>query len=335
VENFPTIMIEIKKVLISDDIDAICVDVLQKAGIEVTLNPKLTKAELLKEIETYDALIVRSATKVTKEVIEAGKNLKLIGRAGTGVDNIDVDEASKHGIVVMNTPAGNSRSAAELTCAMIVALPRHLAQASASLKNGKWDRKGFMGTEVYGKTLAIIGLGRIGREVADRMRAFGMKTIGYDPIIGPEQSRMFNVEWHTLESIWPRADFITVHVPLLPKTENLINADVFSKCKKGVYVINCARGGIIDENALLEALKSGQCAGAGLDVYLEEPPKNTALIEHPKLICTPHLGASTLEAQQRVAAEIAEQIVTLNKLQEYLGVVNGHAVASKLDLNKH
>jgi len=327
-------MIEIHRVLISDDIDGICVDILKAAGVEVTLNPKLSKDQLLKEIETYDALIVRSATKVTKEVIEAGKNLKLIGRAGTGVDNIDVDEASKRGIVVMNTPAGNSRSAAELTCAMIMGLARHLAPAYASMKAGKWDRKSFMGTEVYGKTLAVIGLGRIGREVADRMRAFGMKTIGYDPIITAEQSKSFGVEWLPLEIIWPQADYITVHVPLLPETENLINASVFAKCKKGVYVINCARGGIIEENDLLEALKNEQCAGAGLDVYLEEPPKNTPLIEHPKVLCTPHLGASTLEAQQRVAGEIAEQIVAVNRRQAILGVVNGSAVAAALDLNK-
>jgi len=323
-------MIQIRRVLISDDIDQVCVDTLKNAGVHVTLNTKMSKEELLKEIQSYDALIVRSATKVTKEVIQAAGNLKLIGRAGTGVDNIDVEAASAKGIVVINTPAGNSRSAAELTCAMIVALGRELASACASMKAGKWDRKAYMGTEVYGKTLAVIGLGRIGREVADRMRAFGMKIIGYDPIITAEQSAAFNVDWLPLESIWPKADYITVHVPLLPATQNLVNSATLSKGKKGVYVVNCARGGIVDERALLEALQSGQCAGAGLDVYVDEPPKNQALIQHPRVICTPHLGASTIEAQQRVAHEIALQIVAVNNKQAVGGVVNADAVKAAL-----
>lgn len=214
--------------------------------------------------------MVRSATKVTKDILSSGENnLKLIARAGTGVDNIDVEAATKLGMLVMNAVGSNTISAAELTCAMILNLARNLPLANQSMKEGKWERSKFMGTELFGKTLAIVGLGRIGKEVGVRMRAFGMKTIGYDPIVSAADAAANNIEFKQLDEIWPLADYITIHVPLLPETKNLFNSDVFAKCKKGFRIINCARGGIVDEAALVDALKSGQCAGAGLDVFSE------------------------------------------------------------------
>ena len=220
--------------------------------------------------KNYDCLVVRSATKVTAEILKsAADNLKLVARAGTGVDNIDVEEASNLGILVMNAVGSNTISATELTCAMISALARHLPQAHASMKQEKWERAKFMGTELQGKTLAILGLGRIGREVAFRMKAFGMHIIGYDPIIKAEDAKKWDIDFKSLDEIWPLADFISIHVPLLKETENLINADVMAKCKNGFKVINCARGGIIHEQDLLAALNSGKCSGAALDVFLD------------------------------------------------------------------
>lgn len=213
---------------------------------------------------------------------------------------------------IFSSPGGNTLAAAELTCGLIVSLSRHIAQACHSLKNGVWDRKTFVGTELNGKTLAVIGLGRIGREVASRMKSFGMKAIGYDPIIGASDAAKFGIDWMTLDEIWPIADVITVHVPLLPETKYLLNETTLNKCKKGVRVINVARGGIIDEKALLNCIQSGQVAGAALDVYEEEPPKNATLLQNAKVICTPHLGASTKEAQSRVATEVVEQFINLN-----------------------
>ena len=215
-------------------------------------------------------MVVRSATKVTSDVLESGKeNLKLVARAGTGVDNIDVPAATGLGILVMNALGSNTISAAELTCAMIMNMSRQLPLANSSMKEGKWERSKFMGSELFGKTLAIVGLGRIGREVASRMRAFGMKTIGYDPFVSAEDAAKSNIEFMSLEQIWPVADYISIHVPLLKETTHLFNADVLSKCKKGFRLVNCARGGIIDEDALLESLNNGHCGGAGLDVFEE------------------------------------------------------------------
>lgn len=323
--------LNIKKVLISDEIDEKCVKILRDNSIEAVKNTKLSKEELLVEIPKYDGLIVRSATKVTAEVINAGKNLKIIGRAGTGTDNIDDKAATKRGVVVMNTPAGNTLSAAEHTCCMIVCQARNIAEARATMREGKWDRKKFMGNELFGKTLAIIGLGRIGREVATRMQSFGMTTIGYDPIIPGSVSAEFNVEWLELKDIWPRADYITVHTPLIPQTKNLLNDEVFAACKKGVKIINCARGGIIDEAALIRALNSGQCSGAGLDVFVQEPPPaDDPLRSHPLVTCTPHLGASTVEAQNRVAEEIAQQFVDARDGKQLFGAINAQALTNAL-----
>ncbi|NXU07139.1 SERA dehydrogenase, partial [Buphagus erythrorhynchus] len=254
---------------------------------------------------------------------------------------------------IPSTPTGNSLSAAELTCGMILCLARQIPQAAASMKEGKWDRKKYMGMELNGKTLAVLGLGRIGREVATRMQAFGMKTIGYDPIITPDVSATFGVEQLPLEQIWPRCDFITVHTPLLPSTTGteragprgglgragaapaahsppstgLLNDSTFAKCRRGVQVVNCARGGIVDEGALLRALQSGQCGGAALDVFTQEPPKDRDLVNHPNVISCPHLGASTREAQSRCGKEIAMQIVDMATGKGLTGVVNGQALS--------
>ncbi|OQV20390.1 D-3-phosphoglycerate dehydrogenase [Hypsibius exemplaris] len=296
----------IKRVLITDPIDKQFVESLRGHGLEVN-EKKLSKEQLL--VDCRLRLPV----------------LKLIGRAGTGVDNIDVPAATKQGVLVMNTPGANTISAAEHTCALILALSRQIPQAQASLKAGRWDRKLFMGNEVQGKTLAILGLGRIGREVATRMKSFGMTVVGYDPVIPANVIAEFGVKSLSLAEIWPVADYITVHVPLLPETENLINLEVLKKCKKSVNIVNVARGGIVSEPDLLAALKEGLTGGAALDVFTEEPPVSAGLLEllqHPKVICTPHLGASTVEAQERVAADLAEQIGQFITTGKAAGFVN-------------
>ncbi|RXN23231.1 D-3-phosphoglycerate dehydrogenase-like protein [Labeo rohita] len=327
--------VSVKRVLISESVDPCCKTILQENGIEVTEKQQMTKEELIAEIQNYDGLVVRSATKVTADVISAGSNLKIIGRAGTGVDNVDVDAATKRGVIVMNTPSGNTISAAELTCALLMSLSRHIPQAVMSMKDGKWDRKKFMGAELYGKVLGIVGLGRIGKEVATRMQSFGMKTIGYDPITPPEVSASWGVDQMSLEELWPQCDYITVHTPLMPSTTGLLNDASFAKCKKGVKVVNCARGGIIDEAALLRALESGQCGGAGLDVFVEEPPKDRALVNHPNVICCPHLGASTKEAQARCGKEIALQIVDMATGKALVGAVNAQVLVSSFSPDSH
>lgn len=295
----------------------------------------MKKDELIAEIKNYDGLVVRSATKVTADVINAASNLKIIGRAGTGVDNVDVDSATRKGVIVMNTPSGNTISAAELTCALLMSLSRNVPQAAMSMKQGNWDRKKFMGAELYGKVLGIVGLGRIGKEVATRMQSFGMRTIGYDPITPPEVSAGWGVEQMSLEQLWPQCDYITVHTPLMPSTVGLLNDESFAKCKKGVKVVNCARGGIIDEAALLRALESGQCGGAGLDVFVEEPPKDRALVDHPNVISCPHLGASTKEAQARCGEDIALQIVDMVNGKKLIGAVNAQVLASTFSQESH
>uniref|UniRef100_A0A8C6Q3T2 phosphoglycerate dehydrogenase n=1 Tax=Nothobranchius furzeri TaxID=105023 RepID=A0A8C6Q3T2_NOTFU len=314
--------ISIRTVLISESVDPRCRAILEENGIRVTEKQTMKKEELIAEIKDYDGLVVRSATKVTADVINAADNLKIIGRAGTGVDNVDVDAATKKGIIVMNTPSGNTISAAELTCALLMSLSRNVPQAAMSMKQGNWDRKKFMGAELYGKVLGIVGLGRIGKEVATRMQSFGMKTIGYDPITPPGVSASWGVEQMSLEQLWPQCDYITVHTPLMAATVGLLNDETFAKCKRGVKVVNCARGGIIDEAALLRALESGQCGGAGLDVFVEEPPKDRSLVQHPNVISCPHLGASTKEAQARCGEDIALQIVDMVKGNNLVGAVS-------------
>lgn len=328
--------VNFRSVLISDPVDESCGALLAQHGIPVTTKYKLPKDELIIELQNHDALIVRSETKVTADVFAACPHLRAVGRAGTGVDNIDLQAATRKGVIVLNTPGGNSISACELTCALISTLARNVAQAAQSLKEGRWDRKLYSGYELSGKTLAILGMGRIGREVAHRMQSFGMNIVAFDPILKEETAAELGIRKLSLEEIWPIADYITVHTPLIPQTRNLINATTLAQCKKGVYIVNVARGGIVDEEALLNSLKSGHCGGAALDVFVEEPPKNPItleLIKHPKVVPTPHLGASTAEAQQRVAVEIAQQFLALSgKSTEYAvtGIVNAPVLSAAM-----
>jgi D-3-phosphoglycerate dehydrogenase len=311
------------KILISDSLEQSCVDILIHENFGVDNRPGIPPEELKRIIPQYDVLIVRSATKVTAEVIALGANLKIIGRAGTGVDNIDVEAATRRGILVMNTPGGNTVSAAEHTVSMLLSLARNIPQAYQSMARGEWERKKFTGTEVFEKTLGVVGLGKIGREVALRCRGLGMNVIGYDPVLSAEAAGKLGIELLTLDELYRRSDFITVHTPLTEETRGLLNDQTLARCKKGVRVVNCARGGIIDEKALLRALQSGHVAGAALDVFESEPPKGNPLLEHPKVIATPHLGASTEEAQEKVAVQIAHEIVDALHGRSYVGVVNG------------
>lgn len=314
------------KILVSDSLEQSCIDILAAEGYQVDYKPGLAADELRKIIGVYDGLVVRSATKVSAEIIEAASSLKVIGRAGTGVDNIDVEAATRRGILVMNTPGGNTISTAEHTVSMMLSMARNIPQAHMSLAAGKWDRKKFTGTEVYEKTLGIVGLGKIGREVAVRCQGMGMKTIGYDPILGADVASKLNIELVGLDDLYRRSDFITVHTPLTPETKGLLNDETLGRCKRGVRVLNCARGGIIDEQALLRALQTGQVAGAALDVFEVEPPKDNPLLMHEHVIATPHLGASTEEAQEKVAIQIAHQIVDALRGRGYSGVVNSSAI---------
>jgi len=311
------------KILISDAVDSGCGEILKGEGFTVVERPGLRVEELKKVIADCDGLVVRSATKVTEEILASGARLKIIGRAGTGVDNIDLPAATRRGILVMNTPGGNTISAAEHTVSMLLSLARNIPQAHESLRRGEWERKKFTGTEVFEKTLGVIGLGKIGREVALRCRGLGMRVLGYDPVIAPEVAARMEIEFVPLEDMYRRADFITVHTPLTAATRSLLNDAAFAQCKHGVRVINCARGGIIDEGALLRALESGKANGAALDVFEKEPPGDLPLLKHPRVIATPHLGASTEEAQEKVALQIAHQIADALHGRAYTGVVNG------------
>ncbi len=319
------------KILVSDQIEERCREILAAEGYAVDYKPGLSDVELRKIIGGYAGLVVRSATQVTAEVISVATSLKIIGRAGTGVDNIDVEAATRRGILVMNTPGGNTVSTAELTVSMLLSLARNIPHAHASLVAGRWDRKKFTGTEVSTKTLGIVGLGKIGREVAIRCQAFGMKTIGYDPLLSEEVALKMNIDLVSLDELYRRSDFITVHTPLTPETKGLLNDETLAKCKRGVRLVNCARGGIIDEQALLRALASGQVAGAALDVFELEPPTGNPLLAHEHVIVTPHLGASTEEAQEKVAVQIAHQMVDAFKGRGFAGVVNSAAMELTLE----
>ncbi|MCG3203439.1 MAG: Erythronate-4-phosphate dehydrogenase [Elusimicrobia bacterium] len=298
------------KVLVSDPIDKEgLTPLLTNSKFEVVIKPGMKPEELLHEISSADALLVRSETKVTPTVLESGKQLKLVGRAGVGVDNIDLAAASKQGVIVMNVPGGNTVSAAEHTVSLMMALAHNVSAADASMKQSRWDRKKFMGTELVGKTLGLVGLGRVGREVASRAIGLEMHVVAHDPMADPEWCRLVGVKLCSVEEVIKEADFISVHVPLTDATKHMINAETLSKMKKGVRIINCARGGVIDEQALLQALNSGQVKGAALDVFEEEPPTFWDIIKHPNVIATPHLGASTEEAQVKVSVQLAEAVV--------------------------
>lgn len=297
------------KILVSDALSEEGLRVLkQEKEFQVDVNTKLTPDELKKVIKDYDALLVRSSTKVNKEIIDAAVKLKIIGRAGVGLDNVDAEAASKRGIIVMNTPGGNTISTAEHTLSMILSLSRNIPQATASIKSGHWDRKSFMGTELYGKVLGIIGLGRIGSEVAKRANAFGMKVLAFDPYLSVAKAKELEVESVSLKELLSKADYITVHTPLTDDTKHMISDKEFKIMKTGVRIINCARGGIIDEKALYEAMKSGKVIGAALDVFENEPPGDNPLLKLNTCVACPHLGASTEEAQVNVAIEIAKQV---------------------------
>ena len=296
------------KVLISDKIAADAIAVFEDRGVEVDYRPGLPADELLEIIHEYDGLAIRSATKVTAEVLANAKNLKAVGRAGIGVDNVDVQSATRAGVVVMNTPFGNAVTTAEHAITMMLSLSRQIPQAHMSTIAGKWEKSKFLGSEISGKILGIIGCGNIGAIVAERAQGLKMRVIGFDPYLTPERAKSLGIEKVELEELLGRADFITLHTPLTDATRNIISADALQKTKKGVRIINCARGGLVDETALCAALHSGHVAGAALDVFAQEPARENILFEAPNLIATPHLGASTTEAQEKVAVQIAEQL---------------------------
>jgi D-3-phosphoglycerate dehydrogenase / 2-oxoglutarate reductase len=298
------------KILVSDTLSEKGVEIFQKAkGIEVDVKTGLPPEELKAIIKDYDGLVIRSATKVTQEIIEAGDHLKVVGRAGIGLDNVDIPAASKRGIVVMNTPEGNTVTTAEHTISLLLAMARKIPQATASLKAQKWEKKKFQGKELFNKTLGIIGMGKIGSIVADRAKGLKMHVIAFDPFIKPEVLLKQGMESVTLEDLYERADFISIHTPKTKDTLGLINAEAIARMKPGVMIVNCSRGGIVDEKALYDGLVSGKVAGAALDVFETEPPGGNPLLTLDNFICTPHLGASTAEAQENVAVAVAEQMV--------------------------
>ena len=296
------------KVLISDKMSPKAAEIFRGRGVDVDEKPGLSKDELIAIIADYDGLAVRSATKVTPDVLEAATNLKVIGRAGIGVDNIDVAAATNKGVVVMNTPFGNSITTAEHAIAMLLALARQIPEANASTQAGKWEKSRFMGVELFGKTLGIIGCGNIGSIVAERAQGLAMKVIAYDPFLTQERAQELGVEKVELDGLFARADFISLHTPLTDATRGIISAEAIAAMKDGIRIINCARGGLVDETALKAALESGRVAGAALDVFAEEPAKDNALFGLPNVVATPHLGASTSEAQVNVAIQVAEQL---------------------------
>ncbi len=297
------------KVLVSDKLAQEGIDILKKVA-DVDVNTGLPEDELCKIIGDYDALVIRSGTQVTANVIKAASKLKIIGRAGVGVDNVDVTAATERGIIVVNSPGGNTIAAAELSVAMLLALARNIPQAYMSMKAKEWNRSKYTGNEVYAKTLGVIGLGKIGQEVAKRCQSFGMKVISFDPFITADAATALGVELVEFDSLLQRSDYITLHVPKNKDTVGLLGTKQFAMMKDGVRIVNCARGGIIEDAALADAVKSGKCAGVALDVYLSEPPDfSSELFDLPSVVTTPHLGASTEEAQTNVAIDVAEQIV--------------------------
>jgi D-3-phosphoglycerate dehydrogenase len=296
------------KVLISDPMDPKAAEIFRANGVEVDERPGLTKDELKAIIGDYDGLAIRSATKVTADLLEAAPNLRVVGRAGIGVDNVDIPAATARGVVVMNTPFGNSITTAEHAVALMFALARELPAADSSTQAGKWEKNRFMGVELTSKTLGLIGCGNIGSIVADRALGLRMKVVAYDPFLTPERAMEIGVEKVALDQLLARADFITLHTPLTEQTRNILSAENLAKTKRGVRIVNCARGGLIDEVALKEALDSGHVAGAALDVFALEPAKDNPLFGAPGLVATPHLGASTTEAQVNVAIQVAEQM---------------------------
>ncbi|MFC2947074.1 phosphoglycerate dehydrogenase [Virgibacillus sediminis] len=311
-------------ILIADPLSEDGIQPLRAAdNMNIVVDTGLKPEELMEKIGKFDALLVRSQTKVTREIIEQASNLKIIARAGVGVDNIDLEAATENGIIVVNAPNGNTNSAAEHTMAMIMSLSRNIPQAYLSLKEKKWDRKKYVGVEVKNKTLGIVGLGRIGAEVAYRAKGQRMNVIAYDPFLTKEKADNMGIGYGTLDEVLEAADFITIHTPLLKETKHMIDSDAFGKMKDGVQIVNCARGGIIDEDALYHAIVSGKVAGAAMDVFEEEPFTDHRLLELPEVIATPHLGASTFEAQETVAIDVSHDVA---------GFLNGEPVKNPVNL---
>src|SRR5579872_1285943 len=312
------------RVLVSDKLEAPGLDLLRQAGIELDERAGLKGPALAEAIRAADGLIVRSGTQVTAELLENPGRLRVIVRAGVGVDNIDVGAATRRGILVMNTPGGNTVSTAEHTITLLMALARHIPAADASLRAGKWERSKFLGTQLAGKTLGVVGLGRIGREVARRAAGLDMKVVGFDPFLAPAGAAQLGIEAvSALDQLLPRCDFLTVHTPLTDETRDLIGAKEIAQMRKGARVLNCARGGIINEEALAEALRSGHLAGAALDVFVQEPPPaDHPLLKLPNVVVTPHLGASTTEAQLSVATEAAQLMIDFLTRGIVLSAVN-------------
>src|SRR6201987_1250806 len=296
------------KVLISDELSPRAVEIFSERGCDVDFKPGLKPAELRAVVSSYEGLAIRSATKVTAEVLAEAAKLKVVGRAGIGVDNVDLKSATAHGVVVMNTPFGNAITTAEHAVALMFAVARQVPDANAPTRGGKWEKNRFMGTELSFKTLGLIGCGTIGSIVAERALGLKMRVVAYDPFLSDQRAAALGVEKVTLEQLLPRADFITVHTPLPEQTRNILSRANLMKTKKGVRIINCARGGLVDELAVRDLLVSGHIAGAGFDVFTEEPSTKNVLFGAPNLVCTPHLGAATVEAQENVALQVAEQM---------------------------
>ena len=296
------------RVLISDKLSPAAVEIFRNRGIDVDLKPGLSPADLRAIIGDYDGLAIRSATKVTKELLDAATNLKVVGRAGIGVDNVDIRSATARGVVVMNTPHGNTITTAEHAIAMMFALARQIPEATISTKAGKWEKNRFMGVELTAKTLGLIGCGNIGSIVADRAVGLRMRVVAYDPYLSDKKALELGVEKVDLDTLLARADFITLHTPLTDATRNILSREALAKTKKGVRIINCARGGLLDEAALADAIKAGHVAGAALDVFETEPAVDSPLFGLENVVCTPHLGAATAEAQENVALQVAEQM---------------------------
>jgi D-3-phosphoglycerate dehydrogenase len=318
------------RIFVADDVSETGLQPLRQSGFSVDKRIGLSGDELIAAVADCEGLVVRSETKVTAAIMDQAPRLRVIGRAGVGVDNIDVPAATTRGIVVMNAPDGNTTTTAEHTIALLVALARNVPQANSSLKAGNWERKRFIGVELQGKTLGIVGLGRIGRGVAKRGRGLGMNIVAFDPFVSPEQARDLEIEVAPLDDVFSRADFLTVHTPLTPETRGIVNAEAFAKMKRGVRIVNCARGGLVDEEALYAAIKSGVVAGAALDVFATEPPAgDDPLLSLPEVIVTPHLGASTTEAQEGVAFTVAEQMRDYLLSGALRGAVNVPALGAK------
>lgn len=310
------------KVMIFDGVSTDGLNVLKDAGVEYVEMPKMTEEEIIAVVDTYDAIMVRSATKITRKIMEAGHNLKILGRAGVGVDNIDVAAATEKGIIVVNSPGGNTIAAAEHTIAMLMSIARMVPQAHAKLVKGEWDKKSFTGVELRNKVMGVVGLGKIGAHVAKVTRGMEMRVIAYDPFISQEKAKSLGIEMKSFDEVIKEADFITVHLPLTSETRNLIGTKQFEQMKKGVRIINVARGGIINENDLYKALESGKIAGAAIDVFEKEPTLDSSLFKLPNIVVTPHLGASTEEAQVNVAIDVAEEIVRVAKGELVRNAVN-------------